>query len=210
MPSSSFTNTTSADSKATSTPRAPMAIPTSEAASAGASLTPSPTIATKPSFPFMSSMHFNLSSGNSPAIHLAQYPRDIAVSLAISSLSPVNMAVLMFCRFKELMAFNASSLTSSTTQTAAKPTLPTETQTAVWMSPEIISKASVQSQPSSRINSKLPMATCLSLTKPTMPFPGTSTTSVTLTLLRSMSRSMALRTMACAMGWFENWSRAAA
>ena len=186
-----------------------MAIPTSEAASAGASLTPSPTIATSPPFPFMSSIHCNLSSGNSPEC-TSSIPSVCAVSLAISALSPVNMAVFMFDCFKKRMAFRASSLTSSTTQTAAKPVFPTETQTAVWTSPAITSKASVQSQPNSRINSKLPIATCLPFTKPTMPLPGTSKTSVTLTLLRSMPRSMALRTIACAIGWLENWSKAAA
>ena len=57
----------SAVSMETSLPKTPMAIPTFALARAGASLTPSPTIATLPYFSFRCEISSNLSSGRSSA-----------------------------------------------------------------------------------------------------------------------------------------------
>ena len=68
----------SAVSRAVSLPAAPIAMPTSAAARAGASLTPSPTIATEPYADFNSRTAATLSSGSSPArtSRDAQFRRD--------------------------------------------------------------------------------------------------------------------------------------
>ena len=93
-----FIRTTSAASIATSVP-APIAIPISALVSAGASLIPSPTIAT---FPFSFSLRITCSfpSGSTPAI---------------TSLSPVSMTtwIPMFCN--SLIACGLSSLMTSAT-----------------------------------------------------------------------------------------------
>jgi len=83
---------TSAVSRAVSVPAAPMAMPTLARASAGASFTPSPTMATWPYARSRSSTTRTLSSGiNSP--WKASTPACWAMSSAMCRLSPVNITV---------------------------------------------------------------------------------------------------------------------
>ncbi len=89
--SSSVINAMSAVSMATSVPAAPMAMPTSAAASAGASLTPSPTMATVwPCF-FHSFTLNTFSSGRRFASY--RIPNSFPIWLAIASLSPVSIQI---------------------------------------------------------------------------------------------------------------------
>ena len=83
-----FIKTTSAASIAISVP-APIAIPISALVSAGASLIPSPTIATFP-FSFKSRMTLSFPSGKTPAITWST-PACSPIAFAVRSLSPVNM-----------------------------------------------------------------------------------------------------------------------
>ena len=84
---------TAACSRAASEPRAPIATATSAAARLGASLTPSPTIATRrvPSF-FNSWMAASLSAGSSPA-RTWLMPSSAARRSAVARRSPVSMTV---------------------------------------------------------------------------------------------------------------------
>ncbi len=83
----------SAVSKATSLPAAPMAIPTVLFAIAGASFTPSPTIATFFSVAFSFSMAATFCSGNKFP-HASVMPICFAIASATLWLSPVNMIIL--------------------------------------------------------------------------------------------------------------------
>ena len=107
-----FIRTTSAASIATSVP-APIAIPISALVSAGASLIPSPTIAT---FPFSFSLRITCSfpSGSTPAI-TSSTPACCPMAFAVRSLSPVSMTtwIPMFCN--SLIACGLSSLMTSAT-----------------------------------------------------------------------------------------------
>ncbi len=90
--SSSAISATSAVSSAASLPAAPIAIPTSARASAGASLTPSPTIATGPCALRSSSIAATLSSGSSSA-RTSSTPSSAAIASAVPAPSPVSMTI---------------------------------------------------------------------------------------------------------------------
>ena len=87
-----FMSTMSAESMATSVP-APMAMPVSALVRAGASLMPSPTMAT---FPLSFSLRISASfpSGRTPAITRST-PACFPMALAVRSLSPVSMTTSM-------------------------------------------------------------------------------------------------------------------
>ncbi|SSS89214.1 Uncharacterised protein [Acinetobacter baumannii] len=106
-----FIRTTSAVSKATSVP-SPIAIPTDAVARAGASLMPSPTIATVPkcSLSFFTSVTFV--SGRHSAIYASIWLSE-AIALAVFSPSPVSMTVWMPSFLKASMAVTVSSRTTS-------------------------------------------------------------------------------------------------
>ena len=87
--------TTSAVSTATSVP-APMAMPTSACASAGASLTPSPTIATRRPARWSSATRSALSPGRTSAM-TSSMPSSAAMRCAVARLSPVSMTGRMPC-----------------------------------------------------------------------------------------------------------------
>lgn len=86
---SSSMMTTSADSLAAVDPRAPIAIPTSAAARTGASLTPSPTMATGRSG--REATWVTLSAGSSPALTSAT-PSCRPTWRAVTAASPVSIA----------------------------------------------------------------------------------------------------------------------
>ena len=100
-------NTISAESIATSVP-APIAIPISAFVSAGASLIPSPTIATLPCF-CSSEITASFPSGFTPATTRST-PATLAIALAVRSLSPVNITTCIPSCFSFVIASNESSL----------------------------------------------------------------------------------------------------
>ena len=89
---SSPIRTTSAVSMACAVPAPPMAMPTSARASAGASLTPSPTMATAPYCSARDSMAASLRSGSSPA-RTSSTPTCRPIAAATAGWSPVNITV---------------------------------------------------------------------------------------------------------------------
>ena len=99
-------STMSAASIATSVP-APMAMPVSARVSAGASLMPSPTIATLPNS-FRRRISLSLPSGRTPAI-TSSTPAMRPIARAVRSLSPVSITtwIPIFCN-----CFMASALSS--------------------------------------------------------------------------------------------------
>ena len=113
-----FISTTSALSMATSVP-APMAMPISALVRAGASLMPSPTMAT---FPRCCSLRITLSfpSGRTPAI-TASTPASFPMAPAVRSLSPVSMttSIPMFCSCRTASA-ESSLITSATAMIPAR------------------------------------------------------------------------------------------
>ncbi len=108
-----FIRTTSADSKATSVP-APMAIPTSDRAKAGASLMPSPTIATV--FPCVCRFLITspLSSGKTSAIAVS-IPSSRRTASAVRLLSPVSITTsIPSCLRAEMASLLVGLATSAT------------------------------------------------------------------------------------------------
>ena len=87
---SSVMSAMSAVSIAASLPAAPIAMPRLARAMAGASLTPSPTMATVPYFATSSSTALTLSSGSSSA-WTSSMPTWRAIASAVARLSPVSM-----------------------------------------------------------------------------------------------------------------------
>ena len=83
---------TSAVSSAASLPTAPITMPTSAAASAGASLMPSPTIATLPHLARIALMASTLSCGSSSA-RTASTPTSRATRVAAPTPSPVSISI---------------------------------------------------------------------------------------------------------------------
>ena len=120
-----FISTTSAEEIATSVP-APIAIPTSARASAGASLMPSPTIATlRPAACFSRTMR-SLSCGRTSAM-TSRTPSSDAIAAAVFLLSPVKSVTSMFifssvCTAARLVGLSTSATanTPATLRFAAK------------------------------------------------------------------------------------------
>ena len=108
-----FIRTISADSMATSVPE-PMAIPTSACTRAGASLIPSPTIATFLFCPCSFFTSFALSSGSTSAKTIS-IPTDLAIASAVFLLSPVIIATFTFIFLSSSMAALLFSFTVSAT-----------------------------------------------------------------------------------------------
>ena len=107
-----FIRTTSAASIAMSVP-APIAIPISARVRAGASLIPSPTMATLPCS-LRERITLSLPSGRTPAM-TSSTPAWAPIALAVRSLSPVSMTtrIPIFCN--SLIACGLSSLMTSAT-----------------------------------------------------------------------------------------------
>ena len=107
-----FMSTMSAASMAMSVP-APMAIPMSAEVRAGASLMPSPTMATLPFF-FRRLMTASLPSGSTPAM-TSSTPASAPMALAVRSLSPVSITTWMPMFCNSFTARGLSSLITSAT-----------------------------------------------------------------------------------------------
>ena len=166
--------TTSAVSIATSVP-APMAIPRSAWARAGASFTPSPTIATF--FPALcsSAILLALSPGSTSAI-TACTPSWAAIRFAVASLSPVSMTTSTPASFNAATAaaevgrgasaipINATASPSTATQTTVRP-VEARSSRRVFIEP--------RSTPSRSIRRTFPTATRWPSTRAIAPCPGT-------------------------------------
>src|SRR6202163_1071024 len=126
-------STTAAVSMATSVP-APIAIPTSACASAGASFTPSPTMATLSPCACSFFTSDALSPGRTSAITVS-IPSRRATDSAVRRLSPVTMAVRTPISFRRATASFADGRISSATATMPARAPPTTTYTGVLASP---------------------------------------------------------------------------
>ena len=127
---SSFMMSTSAASMAVSVPAAPIASPRSERASAGASLMPSPTIATRPCRCFSAAMACSFSSGSSPA-RTVSMPAWAATWRAVASLSPVSITGVMSCARKLATASAACGRKVSATASKASTRWPSASSVTV-------------------------------------------------------------------------------
>ena len=115
---SSSISATSAVSSAASVPAAPIAIPTSALARAGASFTPSPTIATIRPSATLASTQASFSSGNSSACTLS-IPASAAIAAAVVALSPVSRWVRIPSLCSSATADLEESLSPSATAMSA-------------------------------------------------------------------------------------------
>ena len=131
-----FISTTSAASIATSAP-APMAMPISALVSAGASLTPSPTMMTFPFF-FSSRITLSLPSGSTPAI-TSSTPAFAPIALAVRSLSPVSITTRMPIFCISFIACGLSSLIISATAIMPQSSPPQTKNNGVFPSSESLS-----------------------------------------------------------------------
>ncbi len=206
---SPLTRVNPALSIATSAP-VPMAMPTSACASAGASLTPSPAIATlRPSA--CSSLIMRALSSGSTSARISSIPSRPATARAVRSLSPVAMTTRNPCWCSALSASGVVSLTGSATDT--RPTMSDSTTTNITVSPAsrrllAVSDSLPPSSPRSATSLVLPSATALPSTMPFTPLPVMASNASALA--RATPRSSAPATIASASGCSEPRSRLAA
>mmetsp|Transcript_18325 Transcript_18325/g.43417 ORF Transcript_18325/g.43417 Transcript_18325/m.43417 type:complete len:325 (+) Transcript_18325:565-1539(+) len=224
-----FTKTMSAASIAISAP-APMAIPRSAWANAGASLTPSPTIATnlRPSSTGRTSLprkqlvraaeacglcckSFTFSAfpeGRTPATTFSGgIPTRRAMAAAVRALSPVSMNTSRPMRWRAWIVCGASSFTVSAraTRSASTPSTATKTTVLPSSSSSALSVAS-RSAPSARtpfasIHAMLPMSTWCSRTEASRPRPGKARKVAGSTKAEGAPRSARRRSASCATAW---------
>ena len=196
---SPFTRVTGALSIATSVP-VPMAIPTCAWASAGASLIPSPAIATKrPSRwrPFTTSAFW---SGSTSATTSSR--RSLrATASAVVRLSPVSMTTRIPSACSARMASGVLSLIGSATPSSPTGMPLAATNTMVWPSPRRASARSASgpsATPRSFMSARFPSATARPSTVPRTPFPVTPSNPETLA--RATPRTSLPCTIAAASG----------
>ena len=174
-----FIRTTSAASIATSVP-APIAIPMSARVSAGASLMPSPTMATLPRFrSFRITRSFP--SGRTPAI-TSSTPACAPIAWAVRSLSPVSMTTCSPMFWSSRIACPLSSLIVSAT--AISPMYSPFRQKYSAVFPSSASRSAADSAVCGtfalvRMKLRLPPARLCSPRVPKSPFPGAAAKSVT-------------------------------
>ena len=201
--------TMSAVSIATSVP-APIAIPTSAWANAGASLTPSPTIATLLPARCSSPILLALSAGRTSAI-TCRIPSSRAIRSAVARLSPVSIttstpcswiastAALAVGRGASLMPITAEARPSTATTTTVRPSAAISSRVLASPLRLIVSRA---------ISLALPTATRRPPTVARAPWPGTFSKSVAESW--AAPTCSARRTIASASGCSESRSTAAA
>mmetsp|Transcript_12737 Transcript_12737/g.44242 ORF Transcript_12737/g.44242 Transcript_12737/m.44242 type:complete len:356 (+) Transcript_12737:314-1381(+) len=175
-------STKSAASMATSVP-APTAIPTSAAASAGASFTPSPTMATHVGCPpseagrCSSRMASALPAGGTSACTCLM-PTSSPTARAVRQLSPLTMWHSTPILPSAATTPPASGLMASETAKVATSSPPTASDTHVLARPSISSRNASASggswAPHSAISARLPTATDSAPTAQRMPLPGTA------------------------------------
>jgi len=169
-------------SMATSVPVA-IAMPTSAAASAGASLMPSPTIATTSPAARNSCTMVALSPGSTSARKSAM-PSSRATASALPRLSPLSMTVFTPSACRRATAWRAAGLTvspkaSRPSSSVLSPRCCSSHETVrPWASSSAAACASAPAlaprSPSKRL---LPSASCMSCTPPSTPRPGRACTS---------------------------------
>src|SRR6266542_498935 len=167
-------STTSAVSIATSVP-APMAMPRSATARAGASLTPSPTMATLRPWPCSSATLVALSPGRTSAITRSM-PSSAAIRSAVARLSPVSITTWTpaWCR----VSTAAAEVSRAASAIASRPTARPSTAATTTVCPSAASRSrrsasGPSSTPSRRISRALPTATRFPSTLARAPWPGT-------------------------------------
>ncbi len=165
------TSTMSAVSTATSVP-APMAMPTSAWASAGASLTPSPVMATTSPRAWTSLTLRAFSWGRTSA-NTSSIPIRLPTHDATFRLSPVSIMVRMPMARSLATASTSSSRTVSARATApaGEPSITTKTTVMPW-SASARTLGSSLSWPSSLSHAGLATITFLPATIPSAPLPG--------------------------------------
>ena len=159
---------------ATSVP-APIAIPRSAWASAGASLTPSPTIATLRPLRCSSATLLALSAGSTSAITVS-IPSSRPMRRAVAALSPVSMTTCTPCSRRAAMAGRDVGRGASAMPMSATGRPSTATHTVVRPSAAIAARRlpRVPSEtPSRAISRVLPTATRFPSTRAIAPWPGT-------------------------------------
>ena len=196
---SPFSRVSPALSIATSVPD-PMAMPTSAAASAGASLTPSPAIATTRPCAFKSATTWLLRSGRISA-STSVMPSFAATARAVTLLSPVNITTRMPDLRKASSAACVVDFTASAMANipAALPSMAAKMALAPSLRRSSARAASaVTSTPSPSRNSRLPISKARPSTLPRTPLPfGASKSSTGGSV---MPRACAAATMAAARG----------
>ena len=186
-----FIRTTSAASIAISVP-APMAIPISALVRAGASLMPSPTIATFP-FSFRRLMTASFPSGRTPAM-TSSTPACAPMARAVRSLSPVSITtrIPIFCS-----SFTARGLSSlMTSATAIIPSIFPSSLKNSGVFPSSESFAACSSICFERtaffvISARLPPQSSFPFRFATRPFPGSAEKSLTSSRARPFSSASA-------------------
>ena len=166
---------------ATSAP-VPMAMPTSALASAGASLMPSPAIATTAPLRCRSSIKSSFSSGRRPA-RTSSMPSCAATALAVVALSPVAMTILSPSAWSRAIASALPVLIGSAT--ATKPASLPSAPSIITVSPlrrrfSAASANGAASMPAPCISRALPSSTARPSTLPLTPWPVTASKSSTL------------------------------
>ena len=198
---SSRSNAIGADSMAISVP-VPIAMPTSACASAGASFTPSPTMAT--TLPLACSLLIAsiLSDGSVCAVNVAM-PARSAMAAVVFCMSPESncTATPNFLSLSTASTALALMLSPSTKCCAtASPSMPTKTMVLPASASRSVSSRIVSSiaNPAERMNPSLPRTTREPSTVPSMPMPSIIRTSVASKNLRLRDR--AASTNASAIG----------
>ncbi len=194
---------------ATSVP-VPMAMPRSAAASAGASFTPSPIMATRWPSACRRRTSATLSSGRTSDTTRSA-STSAATASAVRRLSPVTTTTSrpMRCRSATAAALvgRTRSATSSTARAGTAPSSPPQpTSTAVWPRASAALVASSISAGTTSNSERRPTRVSTPSIRPRTPRPGRFTKSVT----SGRSTSITARTMAAAIGCSDRDSRAAA
>ncbi|OQA64375.1 MAG: hypothetical protein BWY37_02069 [Firmicutes bacterium ADurb.Bin262] len=154
-----FINTISADSMAMSVP-APMAMPTSARARAGASLMPSPIIPTVLPPCCRARISCSLSPGNTSATTLSM-PKTFLTACAVAALSPVSITTSMPSALNASTASRLAGFTLSATAIRPSKVLPQAIYSRVFpcaANLSAASRAAAVSAPVSFISRRLPAA----------------------------------------------------
>ena len=207
--SRSASSTTSPASAAAAVPCAPMAMPTSAAASTGASFTPSPTMATGPlAASALSAISF---PSGSRSASIASRRKAAAMGVAAAARSPVTIKMRRMPSWRSARtARGASSRSPSAMMKAAAARPSTANQPT---EPAALTKAAAKSpfsgpMPRPIRKPSLPSVSILPSTRPESPPPGVSSTlSGTGS---SKPRARAAATRATETGWVEACAKAAA
>ena len=190
-------------------PRPAIATPTSAAASAGASLMPSPTMITGPCT--RSSWTTLTLSAGVCSERTSSTPTNRPTDSAASARSPVTSTIRRRPadrRPRSIRVASGRMESENSSAPAGEPSRATRMLTDPSRSASCRARRAHTGTSASRIHGALPIRTGRPSTTPSIPWPWTSTTSVGIT--RAIPRSCAARTIALASTCGEAWSRLAA